>query len=293
MRIGDILKKRGKSLSFEFFPPKDDTGEINLFDTIRSLKRFKPTFVSVTYGAGGSTLKNTRHVAERIIEETSLNPMPHLTCINQSREELENLLDGYKAIGIDNILALRGDPPLNEDGTPIALKRKYYARDLVRWVAEGGGFSIGVGVYPEGHGESPDLEQDILYTKEKIDAGAEFGITQMFYNNRMFYDFMDRAARVGINVPIIAAIMPITDINRIRQFCSRCGASMPEACIRRFGDGQLSREDSIKTGIEIACEQCEDLMKNGVNYFHFYTLNKDESVAGVINNLGLHNLGME
>jgi methylenetetrahydrofolate reductase (NADPH) len=188
---------------------------------------------------------------------------------------------------------LRGDPPLNEDGTPIALKRKYYARDLVRWVAEGGGFSVGVAVYPEGHGESPNLEQDVLYTKEKIDAGAEFGITQMFYNNRTFYDFMDRAARVGINIPIIAAIMPITDINRIRQFCSRCGATMPEACIKRFGDGQLSKEESMKIGIEIASEQCEDLMKNGVNYFHFYTLNKDEAVAGVINNLGLQPLGME
>jgi methylenetetrahydrofolate reductase (NADPH) len=223
MRIGDILKKRGKSLSFEFFPPKDDTGEINLFGTIRSLKRFKPTFVSVTYGAGGSTLKNTRHVAERIIEETSLNPMPHLTCINQSREELENLLDGYKAIGIDNILALRGDPPLNEDGTPIALKRKYYARDLVRWVAEGGGFSVGVAVYPEGHGESPNLEQDVLYTKEKIDAGAEFGITQMFYNNRTFYDFMDRAARVGINIPIIAAIMRLPISTASASFAQDAG----------------------------------------------------------------------
>jgi methylenetetrahydrofolate reductase (NADPH) len=293
MRIGDILKKRGKSLSFEFFPPKDDIGEINLFDTICSLESFRPTFVSVTYGAGGSTLKNTRHVVERIIEETSLNPMPHLTCINQSDEELKILLNSYKAIGIDNILALRGDPPLNEDGTPVLLKKKYFARDLVRWIASGGGFSIGVGVYPEGHGESPDLEQDILYTKEKVDAGAEFGITQMFFDNRLFYAFMDRAARVGINIPIIAAIMPITDINRIRQFCLRCGASLPEACIKRFGDGALSKEDSLKIGIEIACEQCEDLMRNGVRYFHFYTLNRSESVAGVINNLGLQNLGAE
>jgi methylenetetrahydrofolate reductase (NADPH) len=182
---------------------------------------------------------------------------------------------------------------LNEDGTPVALKRKYFARDLVRWIASGGGFSIGVGVYPEGHGESPDLEQDILYTKEKVDAGAEFGITQMFFDNRLFYDFMDRATRVGINIPIIAAIMPITDINRIRQFCLRCGASMPEACIKRFGDGPLTKEESLKIGIELACEQCEDLMKNGVRYFHFYTLNRSESVAGVINNLGLQNLGAE
>jgi methylenetetrahydrofolate reductase (NADPH) len=174
MRIGEVLKKRGRSLSFEFFPPKDDLGEVNLFESIRSLESFNPTFISVTYGAGGGTLKNTRHIAERIIEETSLNPMPHLTCINQSREELEAILNDYKAMGIDNILALRGDPPVSKGGSPQVKKDKYFARDLVRWVAEVGGYSIGVAVYPEGHGESPDLVKDMLYTKEKIDAGGRF-----------------------------------------------------------------------------------------------------------------------
>jgi methylenetetrahydrofolate reductase (NADPH) len=292
MRIGDMLKKRGKSLSFEFFPPKDDLGEINLFESIHSLESFKPTFVSVTYGAGGGTLKNTRHVAERIIEETSLNPMPHLTCINQSREELEVILNEYKVMGIDNILALRGDPPANKDGTPIVTGRKYFARDLVRWVEGVGGYSIGVAVYPEGHGESPDLEQDIIYTKEKIAAGADFAITQMFFDNSLFYNFMERAARVGISIPVIAAIMPITDISRIQQFCQRCGASLPDACVKRFGDKVLTKQESIQIGIELASEQCEDLMRNGVNYLHFYTLNKDESVAGIIRNLGLQKLGI-
>ncbi len=292
MRIGDMLKKRGKSLSFEFFPPKDDLGEINLFESIHSLENFKPTFVSVTYGAGGGTLKNTRHVAERIIEETSLNPMPHLTCINQSKEELEVILNEYKVMGIDNILALRGDPPANKDGTPFVTSGKYFARDLVHWVEGVGGYSIGVAVYPEGHGESPDLEKDILYTKEKIDAGADFAITQMFYDNSLFYNFMERAERAGISIPVIAAIMPITDISRIQQFCQRCGASLPDACIKRFGDKVLTKGESIQIGIELASEQCEDLMRNGVNYLHFYTLNKDESVAGIIRNLGLQKLGL-
>jgi methylenetetrahydrofolate reductase (NADPH) len=292
MRIGELLKKRGKSLSFEFFPPKDDLGEVNLFESIHSLESFNPTFVSVTYGAGGGTLKNTRHIAERIIEETSLNPMPHLTCINQSREDLEAILNDYKTMGIDNILALRGDPPVAKEGSPLLPKGKYFARDLIRWVAEVGGYSIGVAVYPEGHGESPDLVQDMLYTKEKIDASADFAITQMFFDNRLFYDFMERAERVGIRIPVIAAIMPITDVSRIQQFCQRCGATLPDACIKRFGDKPLTKQESIQIGIELASEQCADLMKNGVNYFHFYTLNKDESVAGIIKNLGLQKLGM-
>jgi len=293
VRIGELLKKRGKSLSFEFFPPKDDLGEVNLFESIHSLEGFNPTFVSVTYGAGGGTLKNTRHIAERIIEETSLNPMPHLTCINQSREELEAILNDYKVMGIDNILALRGDPSANKDGSPPVQKEKYFARDLVRWIESVGGYSIGVAVYPEGHGESPDLEKDMLYTKEKIDAGADFAITQMFFDNRFFYDFMERAEKVGIHIPVLAAIMPITDVNRIQQFCQRCGASLPDACIKRFGDKPLTKQEAIQIGIELASEQCADLMKNGVNYFHFYTLNRDESVAGIIRNLGLQKLGME
>ena len=293
MRIGELLKKRGKSLSFEFFPPKDDLGEVNLFESIHSLESLKPTFVSVTYGAGGGTLKNTRHIAERIIEETSLNPMPHLTCINQSREDLEAILNDYKTMGIDNILALRGDPPVANEGNPLLPKGKYFARDLVRWVAEVGGYSIGVAVYPEGHGESPDLVKDMLYTKEKIDAGADFAITQMFFDNRLFYSFMEKAERVGIRIPVIAAIMPITDVSRIQQFCQRCGATLPDACIKRFGDKPLTKQEGIQIGIELASEQCADLMKNGVNYFHFYTLNKDESVAGIIKNLGLQKLGMD
>jgi methylenetetrahydrofolate reductase (NADPH) len=293
MRIGDLLKKRGKSLSFEFFPPKEDLGEINLFECIHSLESFKPTFVSVTYGAGGGTSKNTRHVAERIIEETSLNPMPHLTCINQRREEMEAILNDYKVMGIDNILALRGDPPVSQEGSFPSQKEKCYARDLVRWVASVGGFSVGVAVYPEGHGESPDLEKDILYAREKIDAGAEFAITQMFFDNRFFYEFMERAERVGIRIPVIAAIMPITDISRIQQFCQRCGATLPDTCIKRFGDKPLTKQDAVQIGIELASEQCEDLMKNGVNFLHFYTLNKDESVAGIIRNLGLQKLGMD
>jgi len=291
MKIDKLLKEKGHSLSFEFFSPRDDQSETTLFTTIHNLARFKPTFVSVTYGAGGGTSKNTRHVIERIISETSLNAMPHITCINQSRESLESILNGYKEIGINNIMALRGDPPVDVAGNPIMPSSRYYARDLVRWIRPLGGYSIGVAVYPEGHLDMPNLEDDILFTKEKVDAGADFGITQMFFDNNFFYAFMERATRVGINVPIIAAIMPISDITRMRVFCQRCGTSLPESCVKRFDN--VSKAEAFEIGIEMACEQVEDLMQNGVRFFHFYTLNRGEAVERIISNLGLQKFGSE
>ncbi|MCL1885753.1 MAG: methylenetetrahydrofolate reductase [NAD(P)H] [Dehalococcoidia bacterium] len=291
MKIDQLLKERGSSLSFEFFSPKDERGEETLFSTIQMLVHYSPSFVSVTYGAGGGTSKNTTYVVERIIQETSLNTMPHITCINQSRESLEAILYGYKALGVDNIMALRGDPPLDQDGHPIMPKSRYYARDLVRLIRPLGGYSIGVAVYPEGHMDTPNLEEDILLTKEKIDAGADFGITQMFFDNNFFYAFMERARRVGVNIPIIAAIMPIGDIARMRAFCQRCGASLPDAYVKRFGDN-ASKADALEIGIELACKQVEDLMHNGIRNFHFYTLNRGEAVARIIENLGLQKLGI-
>lgn len=285
-----MLKAESRSLSFEFFSPKDDQSEATLFTAILRLSQLNPTFVSVTYGAGGGTSKNTRHIAERIVKETSLNVMPHITCINQTRQSLEDILNGYKEIGIENIMALRGDPPLDKDGNPVMPKARYYACDLVRWIRPLGGYSIGVAVYPEGHIDMPNLEEDILFTKEKIDAGADFGITQMFFDNNFFYAFMERARRVGINVPIIAAIMPVSDIERMRVFCKRCGTSLPDAFTKRFG-GNTSKADALEIGIELACEQVEDLMRNGVRNFHFYTLNRGEAVSRIIYNLRLQYLG--
>jgi len=290
MKIDRLLKENGHSLSFEFFSPKDEASENTLFFTIQRLAQFKPTFVSVTYGAGGGTSKNTYRVAERIIRETSLNTMPHITCINQSREDLEAILEAYTEIGIDNIMALRGDPPLDDSGNPIMPKSRYYARDIVRLIRPLGGYSIGVAVYPEGHIDMPDLEEDILFTKEKVDAGADFGITQMFFDNKLFYAFMERALRVGIDIPIIAAIMPVSDISRMRIFCQRCGTTLPEAFTKRFGDN-ISKADALEIGVELACEQVEDLMQNGIRNFHFYTLNRGEAVSRIISNLGLQKLG--
>jgi len=285
MKIRDMIERQGKSISFEFFPPKSQEGEDQLFEAIRKLKSFKPTFVSVTYGAGGGTLKNTRCVIKRIRDETSLTPMPHLTCVDQSKEELRDILSDYLGLGIENILALRGDPP---KGTTMLIPQDSlcYASDLVQLVASFNAFSIGVAVYPEGHIEVPSLETDLFYTKQKIDAGADFAITQMFFENSFFYRFMERAQKVGIDIPIIPGIMPITDIGRIKKFSQTCSATLPAHLADRMQKA-ASSDEARKIGVDFAIGQCEDLMRNGIHYFHFYTLNRPEAVSEVLENLNL------
>ena len=285
MKIGDVIKARGSSLSFEFFPPKDAATEARLFQTIATLKGYGPTFVSVTYGAGGGTLRNTRKVILRIKEETSLTPMPHLTCVEQSHQDLDNILKDYKRHGIENILALRGDPPKGTDKFMAHPDGYCYAIDLVRLVVLVGGYSIGVAVYPEGHTEAPDLETDLYYTKQKINAGADFAITQMFFDNRFFYNFMERADKAGITIPIIPGIMPITDIEKIKRFSKMSGATLPSSIVAPM-ENAASPQEVRQLGIEFATKQCEDLRQNGVKYFHFYTLNQSQAITEIVNNLG-------
>lgn len=285
MKIKELIARQGKSISFEFFPPKTKEGEDQLFEAIEKLESLTPTFVSVTYGAGGGTRKNTRHMIKLITERTSLTPMPHLTCVDQSKEELRGILNDYLRLGIENILALRGDPPT---GTTESIPKNglCYAKDLMQIVASFDAFSIGVAVYPEGHIESPSLEMDMVYTKQKVDAGADFAITQMFFDNRFFYHFMERAEKVGIRVPIIPGIMPITDIEKIKRFSQMCGATLPASLVDRM-EKATSLEEAHRIGIDFATRQCEDLWRNGVRYFHFYTLNRSEAVTEILRNLAL------
>jgi methylenetetrahydrofolate reductase (NADPH) len=285
MKIGDIIKAKGSSLSFEFFPSKDAAAEARLFQTITKLKGYEPTFVSVTYGAGGGTLRNTRKVVLRIKEETSLTTMPHLTCVEQSEKDLDNILKDYKSHGIENVLALRGDPPKGTDKFIAHPEGFCYAIDLVRLAVTVGGYSIGVAVYPEGHTEAPNLETDMYYTRQKINAGADFAITQMFFDNRFFYNFMERAGKVGITIPIIPGIMPITDIEKIKRFGQMTGATLPKSIVEPM-EKAASPGEARKLGIEFATKQCEDLRQNGVKYFHFYTLNQSQAVSEIVDNLG-------
>lgn len=293
MRIGQFIAEKGESLSFEFFPPRDKVAEDQLLKNIAIFETLQPAFVSVTYGAGGGTLKNTRHVILRILQETSLVPMPHLTCVDQNRNELEAILKDYMKHGIENILALRGDPPKGAEKFTPPKDGFCYAKDLVELAVSLSGFSIGVAVYPEGHCESPNFEMDMYYTKQKIDAGADFAITQMFFDNSYFYDFMERVVEADIEIPIIAGIMAITDIDRIRQFCGRCAATLPDKIIQQFEKAGPTAEEAKKVGIEIATEQCADLLKHGIRYIHFYTLNQSDAVLQIVSSLGLQNLGAE
>jgi methylenetetrahydrofolate reductase (NADPH) len=284
MKIGDILKNIKHSISFEFFPPKTKEGEDALCETIKELEYINPTFVSVTYGAGGSTRERTIRVVKRIHTETNLTVMAHQTCIGHTKKEIVDILKEYKSIGVQNILALRGDIPQGQEESFVFPEDGCrYANELVELIRKefGNWFSIGVAAYPEGHPESPNLERDIFYFKKKVEAGAEFAITQMFFDNRFFYDFMDRVEKEGIDIPIIPGIMPITNFKQIRKFALMCGATIPEELVKKLEVYEDKPEEVEKIGIEYAVEQCKDLLKHGVKGLHFYTLNKSKATIEI------------
>ncbi|MCS6998339.1 MAG: methylenetetrahydrofolate reductase [NAD(P)H] [Aquificaceae bacterium] len=281
MRIGELLKQGQFSISFEFFPPKTAEGEEELFQTIYSLQELAPAFVSVTYGAGGSTRERTKRVVKRIHEETKLTTMAHLTCIAHTKEELFNILKEYREIGIENILALRGDKPTGDFSPPQ--EACTYAYQLVSFIREhfGGWFSVGVASYPEGHPESPNMDWEVKYFKKKVEAGADFSITQMFFDNRYYYEFVELCQRAGIDVPIIPGIMPITNFRQVQKFASMCGADIPQSLIERLEPYADNPEETLKIGVDFAIGQCLDLMEKGVPGLHFYTLNKSRATLMV------------
>jgi methylenetetrahydrofolate reductase (NADPH) len=287
MKIRDILAREQKSVSFEFFPPKTAEGREGFMKVVHELRKFEPLYVSVTYGAGGTTQERTFNTLKWIQQETDLTVMSHLTCIGATRASMDGLLKDYISSGIDNILALRGDPPRNVPGFDPTRGEFAYAKDLVAFVREYNAFSIAVAVYPEGHQDSPNLEKDIEYTKMKVDAGADFGITQMFFDNRYFFDFMGRALKAGITIPILPGIMPITDCRKIEEFADFCNATVPDGVKRLMYPVLDKPADMRKIGIGYAVRQCEELMSNGVKYLHFYTMNNAETVTEIINGLGI------
>lgn len=283
MKIRDILKKGIFSISFEFFPPKTEEGEKQLFETIRKLEKVKPTFVSVTYGAGGSTRDRTRNVVKKIHEGTQLTVMAHLTCIAHTKEELIDILRDYRNIGIENVLALRGDVPRDKPDWRPPKGACKYAKELVELIKEkfNDKFSVGVASYPEGHPESPNLEWEVKFFKEKVEAGADFSITQMFFVNEYYYRFVDVCEKAGINIPIIPGIMPITNFKQIRKFASLCGATIPQNLIDKMEKVEGNPEEIKKIGVEFAVNQCLDLIEQGVPGLHFYTLNKSDATLKI------------
>ena len=289
MRISGKFKERKNGVSLEFFPPRSIEGKEAFMKVVKDLGGWDPLYVSVTYGAGGTTRDRTVNAITWIKQETELTVMSHLTGIGATKGSMDTLLKDYQDRGIDNILALRGDPPKNAPSFDPDRGEFPYARDLVEFIKRSGGFSIAVAVYPEGHGQSPSIEKDMEYTKQKIDAGADLGITQMFFDNRYYYGFMDRAAKLGITIPILPGIMPIIDCKKIVEFAGFCNTTVPKDILDRMEPMMDMPEEMRKLGVEFAVRQCEDLIKHGVNYFHFYTMNRFDSVNEILKALGMRN----
>lgn len=280
MSISNILNTRKPSISFEFFPPKTLAIEKVLFDTIDSLQEENADFSSVTFGAGGSTADKTFDWINYIKDTCKYETMMHITCVGFDKITLDNILVKLENAGIENVLALRGDIPKDSN-----LKQGdfEYASDLVSYIAKRGKFCIGVAGYPEKHPESPSFEKDIEMLKYKVDMGASFIITQLFFNNECFYRFRECAEKAGIKVPIVAGIMPIVNFSQIERFKVMCSSYIPENLVKSM-EGK-SEEDIASIGIDYAVNQCEDLVKNQVAGIHFYTLNRSHATKRILDKL--------
>jgi len=276
-------------ISFEFFPPKTDEGDRTLLEkTIPALKEARPDYCSVTYGAGGGTRDKTLGIVARIQREHQIVAMSHLTCVNATAEELRQVLQQARDLGIQNILALRGDPPGVTGPFQKTAGGFEFSHQLVSFIKEMGGFCIGTAGFPEGHvacKEGPEVDWDRL--KAKIDCGADFVLTQLFFDNRDFFRFRDYLARKGVTVPIFPGIIPILSAHQIKRFTALCGAELPaplHASLEKFTDND---EACVEFGIEYATRQCEELLRSGAPGLHFYTLNKARSTVQVLRNLSL------
>src|SRR4051794_30434890 len=274
MRIDKLFGQGLPAISFEFFPPRNEGGWAQLYQAIGELHSLKPSYVSVTYGAGGSTRGKTLDLVSRIQNELKIRSMAHLTCVGHTADELGGILDDLWKAGIRNVLALRGDPPAGQS-TFVATPGGFtYGNELVSFIKSKYDLCIGVAGYPEGHPLCLNKTRDLENLKRKVDAGGCFVVTQLFFDNADFYRFRDRARAMGITVPIIAGIMPITNVGQIKRFVSMCGAKIPHRLLTKLEVVEPNPEAVHQTGVDYAAMQCQDLLFNDVEGIHFYTLNK-------------------
>jgi methylenetetrahydrofolate reductase (NADPH) len=283
MRISQRLAAGGPIFSFEFFPPKTTEGTANLFQTLRELAELEPGFVSVTYGAGGSTRRSTVEIVARIKQETGIEPMAHLAAIGHTRGELAEILDRFAEAQLDNVLCLRGDVPRDWSGTTATVDGFRFANELVEFVRGGKwGFTVGAACYPEGHTENPSREDDLLRLKRKVEAGAEFLITQLFYDNAFYFDFVARARAAGITVPIVPGIMPLTTFEQIDRITRMCGATIPMRMRLELERRKDDPEAVLQLGVAHATVQCIELLQRGAPGVHFYTLNRSRASREIL-----------
>lgn len=288
MRIRERLSAGRPCFSFEFFPPKTDAGLESLRESVRALRDLNPTFVSVTYGAGGSTRDRTIGLVTEIQRHYGIDVMAHLTCVGASRAEIESVLARLHEGGIENILALRGDPPKGESHFVAQSDGFAYANELVEFVRSKNVFGVAGACYPEGHVECVgqnghrDLERDLANLVRKVDAGVEFLISQLFFDNDAYFNFVARARKAGIGVPIIPGIMPITNVEQIRRFTEMCGSSLPQTLIKEMERFRDNADAVLSQGVAYATAQCLDLLQRGAPGIHFYTLNKSAATRTIL-----------
>jgi methylenetetrahydrofolate reductase (NADPH) len=286
--LGQVLSGGRRSFSFELFPPKTEEGERILWQTVREIEALKPTFVSVTYGAGGSTQDRTVRLTGQIAADTTLTPVAHLTCVGASRDQLRDVVGQYAAEGVNTMLALRGDPPTGLDAPwqphPGGLE---HAVELVQLIRSLGTFSVGVAAFPEGHPESPSLEHDARVLALKQEAGAEFAITQLFFRVEDYERLVDMAGAQGCTLPIVPGIMPVTNVSQIERFGALSGAAFPAELADRFHAVADDAHAVTSLGVEVAAEMCQRLLDLGAPGLHFYTLNRSHSTIEVYEALGL------
>ncbi len=289
MRIDEIIATSGGEpvFSFEFFPPKTDDGERNLRATLEDLRAFDPDFVSVTYGAGGSTRHRTVELTHWIKRDLGIEAMAHLSCVGSTREELEEILDGMERVGIENVLALRGDPPKGETEWRAHPGGLRYSTELASLIGERYPFSVGAACFPEVHPQAPDLASDLRFLKAKVEAGASFLITQLFFDNELYFRFVEEARAVGIEVPILPGIMPITDVGQIKTITGMCGATIPEPLMAALEWRGADREAVLQLGVAYATLQCAELLARGAPGIHFYTLNRSPATRAILSALRL------
>ena len=284
LKISQLLNNKSPLFSFEFFPPKTPEGEKSLYETIKNLRHLEPAFVSVTYGAGGSTREKTVDLVIRIKHELGIEPMAHLTCVNSSEAEINSTLSRLQDRGIENILALRGDVP-QQEGHDISHEAFHHSNELIRHIRKNYDFCLGAAAFPEGHKESRTLQEDTNCMKMKADAGADFFITQLFFENRYYFELIERTRKIGLNMPIIPGIMPITGVDQIERFTSLCGATIPDELKNRLESARDNPTTVMEIGIRHAADQCRELLKYGVPGIHFYTLNRSPATIAILKEL--------
>jgi len=278
-----------RGFSFEFFPPKSPTGRDRLGRVVAQLAPLRPSFVSVTFGAGGSTREGSFQTASEIVRTTGLPVTPHLSCIGSSRAQVQAQLETYRTIGVRHVLALRGDPPQGDE--PIGEREFSYATDLVAFIRAFGGFRISVACYPEFHPESASPEADLDNFARKVEAGADEAITQYFYSNDAYFSFVEEARRRGVTIPIVPGLMPLTDFRQVERFSQFCGAEVPQWIRKKMAllEGDAASQEAL--GIELAAMQADALLRGGAPGIHFYTLNRAEPTLALFERLGLAALG--